>query len=202
MQCQRLVAGGSGGLRDLERCDSRGRTRRSRRDACSGPRPVHPGMAARRSGEPFGAMASDRFTRYSCAACQIRVGSEGPGREVKTWTSLRRNRDPVEGESRFRNDEISRMVRQDERLQSQSKGAQPVKPRAKGEDPDRGPLLKLHRGFRDASSLVLHRFGPGTQLPGMAGGDSEPDDERYTPAGVLAHRSIDRGSRRDRVQCG
>ncbi len=117
-----------------------------------------PGDPGSHSGDGLGPVYNDT----SCAACHNQGGVGGAGSRSKNVDFLAAIVTPVEGESRFRNDEISRMVRQMSALQSQSKGAQPVKPRAKGEDPDRGPLLKLHRGFRDASSLVLHRFGPGT----------------------------------------
>ena len=114
-----------------------------------------PGDPGRQTGDGLGPMYNDT----SCVACHNQGGVGGAGSASKNVDLLTAVMTPVEGEPGHKDNPTSARLRElSKRLNRQ--GAEPTKPRAKGEAPDRRPLVTLHGGFRDESSLVLHRFGP------------------------------------------
>ena len=116
-----------------------------------------PGDPGGHPGDGLGPVYNDT----SCVACHNQGGVGGAGSASKNVDLITAVVTPLEGEPGHRNDPFSASLRKFRSKQRALEGGKPTRPRAKGEAPDRRPLLKLHAGFRDASSLVLHRFGPG-----------------------------------------
>ena len=116
-----------------------------------------PGDRGDHPGDGLGPVYNDT----SCVACHNQGGVGGAGSASKNVDLITAVVTPVEGEPSHRNDPFSASLRELRSKQRALEGAEPTRPRAKGEPPDRRPLLKLHAGFRDASSLILHRFGSG-----------------------------------------
>jgi hypothetical protein len=115
-----------------------------------------PGDTARRSGDGLGPMYNDA----SCVPCRNEGGGGGAGSSGKKVDLVTAVVTPVADEPGHRNDLFSmRLPEFPSNTRARRGAAEPTKPRAKGEAPDRRPLIKLHAGFRGASSLVLHCFG-------------------------------------------
>ncbi len=114
-----------------------------------------PGDPGAHQGDGLGPMYNDT----SCVACHNQGGVGGAGPSSKNVELVTAIVTPVKGEPGHTNDRSSAMLRDLKAKELAIRGVKPPKERAKGEAPDRGPLVKLHGGFREATSLVLHRFG-------------------------------------------
>jgi CxxC motif-containing protein (DUF1111 family) len=157
-----------------------------------------PGVPAGRSGDGLGPMYNDT----SCVACHNQGGMGGAGSASKNVDLLTAVVTPVVEVVNGRDEELSKRLREIKSKLAELRGNPSAKPRAKGEPPDRAPLIELHGGFREASSLVLHRFGPDPQyesrrikiLNPFSGSMSRFDADLGESGDVLAIRS---GVKRD-----
>lgn len=116
-----------------------------------------PGTPSAHGGDGVGPVYNDT----SCVACHNLGGVGGAGGADKNVDFLTAVVTPVEGEARSDRFRFSRGFR-DEGLNSiftRKTGIALPKPRAKGSEPDRESLISLHSGFRNASSVVHHRYG-------------------------------------------
>jgi CxxC motif-containing protein (DUF1111 family) len=115
-----------------------------------------PGDPGRRSGDGLGPMYNDT----SCVACHNQGGVGGGGPASKNVDLLTAVVTPVAGEPGHQFNSMSEALRIHLNAIPGGQKAEPPKPRVKGEAADRKPLVEFHGGFRNASSLVVHRFGP------------------------------------------
>jgi CxxC motif-containing protein (DUF1111 family) len=119
-----------------------------------------PGMPSERGGDGLGPV----YNQTSCVACHNQGGTGGAGGADKNIELATAVVTPLEGRRSDGMAEIRAM-----RLKSRTDRARRMKtdppppPRAKGEAVDRVPLAKLHAGFGEASSVAIHRFGPGIE---------------------------------------
>jgi CxxC motif-containing protein (DUF1111 family) len=114
-----------------------------------------PGDPGGHPGDGLGPMYNDT----SCVACHNQGGVGGAGPASKNVDLVTAIVTPVEGEPGHSNDRFAARMRELNSKELALRGVQPPKVRAKGEAPDRGPLVKLHGGFHEATNLVVHRFG-------------------------------------------
>lgn len=114
-----------------------------------------PGDPAGHPGDGLGPMYNDT----SCVACHNQGGVGGGGPSHKNVDHVTAVVTPVAGEPGQAGGPslLGMIVRRPQA--PRTKAAAPARPRTKGEPADRSPLIKLHAGFRDASNLVVHRFG-------------------------------------------
>lgn len=112
------------------------------------------GVASRHGGDGLGPAYNDT----SCVACHNQGGAGGSGPVTKNielvTAAVTPDDDTLTGfdkQNRTRTRELRAML-------SAHRGDPPAKPRAKGAEPDRGALARVHPGFRDSSTVVVHRF--------------------------------------------
>lgn len=119
-----------------------------------------PGEPTPKGGDGLGPVYNDT----SCVGCHNQGGPGGSGGIGKNVHLVNAVVTPVEGERRHSRglpglrpdtsmDELRAKI-------AEMRGQELPEPRAPGVAPDRGPLLRVHPGFIDSASVVLHRFGP------------------------------------------
>jgi CxxC motif-containing protein (DUF1111 family) len=118
-----------------------------------------PGDPAGHTGDGLGPMYNDT----SCVACHNQGGVGGAGSAGKNVDLVTAVVTPVDDDAGAPDSKLALRLRDLKARLAKLRGAPPIKPRAKGEPPDRGPLIELHGGFRGSSSLVVHRFGSDAQ---------------------------------------
>jgi CxxC motif-containing protein (DUF1111 family) len=117
-----------------------------------------PGIPSERGGDGLGPV----YNETSCVACHNQGGTGGAGGADKNIDLATAVVTPLEGARAGRMADIVAMRRKSRAdLAKRTGAAPPPPPRAKGQAVDRAPLVKLHAGFAEASSVALHRFGPG-----------------------------------------
>jgi CxxC motif-containing protein (DUF1111 family) len=117
------------------------------------------GAPSRHGGDGLG----PAYNESSCVACHNQGGAGGAG-------PASRNVDFVTAAVTPDEDKLSASDKQIRELlvkQASRRGETPPKPRAKGTPPDREALYKVNPGFRDSSTVVVHRFS------------ARPDYERW-----------------------
>jgi CxxC motif-containing protein (DUF1111 family) len=113
-----------------------------------------PGAPTAHGGDGLGPVYNAR----SCVACHNLGGAGGAGGADSNVKFLTAVVIPVKGEPSYTSfGPLTRIQRRVEGLDRQA-NEPPPKERAPGEEADRGPLTEFHAAFRDASSVVVHRF--------------------------------------------
>lgn len=145
-----------------------------------------PGVPSAHGGDGLGPV----YNETSCVACHSLGGVGGAGGADKNVHLLTAVVTPVAGEAagrRFRMPD-SLTERLDDSIEKRL-GIHMPKPRAKGDEPDRSSLISLHAGFRDASNVVLHRFGTGADYDLRHLVLSDPFRASFTSFGGLFGKS-------------
>jgi CxxC motif-containing protein (DUF1111 family) len=128
-----------------------------------------PGVPTARGGDGLGPVYNDT----SCVACHNQGGTGGAGSAGKNVDLVTAVVTPA-GEPRGLMKDIIAMERKSKERMAKILRVVLPKTRAKGEAVDRRPLVKLHEGFGDSASIVLHRFGSGRAYDALRRGILNP----------------------------
>ena len=116
-----------------------------------------PGEPSTHGGDGLGPVYNDT----SCVACHNLGGVGGAGPKNKNVQLISASVTPVEAETPGDRRAKLRATRR-ELAASTAKltGKELPRSRSQGEPVDRNPLIALHAGFRESSSVMVHRYGP------------------------------------------
>jgi CxxC motif-containing protein (DUF1111 family) len=112
------------------------------------------GAPSRHGGDGLG----PAYNESSCVACHNQGGAGGAGPASKNVDFVTAAVTPDEDKL----DKLGKQIRDSQREfragVAKRRGEPPPQSRAKGTPPDRAALARLHPGFRDSSTVVVHRF--------------------------------------------
>lgn len=145
-----------------------------------------PGREEGREGDGLGPV----YNESSCVACHKQGGVGGAGAASQNVDLITATIAPAEGEERGFRKELRKLRRQ----HAEVLGRNIPKPRAKGAEPNRAELIRLHEGFRESASVVLHHFGVDQDYAEWRSGLLHPelDFAIKAPPGLFAGRNEQR----------
>ncbi len=116
-----------------------------------------PGEPSRHGGDGLGPVYNDT----SCVACHNLGGVGGAGPKSKNVHLLSASVTPVETRPGDLFAESRALRRELMAKRATRRGKELPKPRANDEPVDRNPLMEFHPGFRESSTVMVHRYGIG-----------------------------------------